>query len=385
MTSRLTESQRKPGPGLGEWRQTHGAEFAITIVPVSGEGLVEMFRRLAFTLHELEATIVNQIVFGALDAHPAAMEAMRSCIGCVDWPVTWVEGGSCSSHPIAGVQVFAFAGSAVQRIVHRNRVVGSVFDDGAARHCLLGGVYPSNPSQAPGDQAREVIELLGNSLEQAGFSFNNVVRTWYYNEDILAWYGEFNRARTELYAPIRFRSGALPASTGISARNSAGAALVAGARAAKPIGTVIGLEQVASPLQGSAAAYGSSFSRALELGSVRGRHLFVSGTASIGMGGETMWPGDVRRQIDRTMEVVRMILDSRGFGWPDVTRATAYFKNRGDVRFFAEWCLARRMLSLPVVLVQSGVCRDELLFEVEVDAWRAADPAGGALECEFDI
>jgi enamine deaminase RidA (YjgF/YER057c/UK114 family) len=97
--------------------------------------------------------------------------------------------------------------------------------------------------------------------------------------------------------------------------------------------------------------------------------LLVSGTASIAPGGQTMWPEDVRQQIVLTMEVVEAILESRGFGFSDITRATAYFKHRADIPAFADWRAGRELRSLPFVAAQCGICRDDLLFELEADAW----------------
>jgi hypothetical protein len=70
------------------------------------------------------------------------------------------------------------------------------------------------------------------------------------------------------------------------------------------------------------------------------------------------------------MEVVEKILASRGFGFLDITRATAYFKNRADIPAFAEWCAARNLRSLPAIAAQCGICRGDLLFELEADAWK---------------
>src|ERR1039458_7273286 len=84
-----------------------GPEFSFTVKPLPGEGLMEMFSRLALALKDSDTTLVNLMVFGSLDAHPAAEEAMRRVFGGIDWPVTWVEGGSHDGHPIAGMQAFA--------------------------------------------------------------------------------------------------------------------------------------------------------------------------------------------------------------------------------------------------------------------------------------
>ena len=90
-----------------------------------------------------------------------------------------------------------------------------------------------------------------------------------------------------------------------------------------------------------------------------------------------MWKGDVHKQVDLTLEVVEAILNSRGFILPDITRATAYFKQAADVRAFDRWRAARGLKSLPVVCVHGDICRDDLLFELEADAWR---PAAAAVE-----
>src|SRR3974390_1877625 len=82
------------------------SEFAITLKPLAGEGLMELFTRLSHTLREFDATILNVLVFGSVEACVAGTEAMRRALGKIDWPLTWVEGAGCSEHPIAGIHVF---------------------------------------------------------------------------------------------------------------------------------------------------------------------------------------------------------------------------------------------------------------------------------------
>jgi len=348
----------------------HGVEVSLTIRPMPGDGIAEPFNRLAVALKDLDATIVHLTVFGSISANAAGMEAMRRQFGNIDWPVTWIEGAACDDSPIAGLQVFGFAGGEVNRIKLDGRVVGSVFNDGAARHCLLGGLGPVQNSAPRADQTKETLDNLALALSQGGFSMADTVRTWFYLNDLISWYDEFNQLRTQIYSGVQFRAGSLPASTGIGAKNPAGAALAAGAWAMQPLNSSCRAEEITSPLQCPAPAYGSSFSRAMEISSPAGRRLFISGTASIAHGGETLWPGDHPRQVAQTMQVVEAILRSRGFGFSDLTRATAYFKRRADAKAFNEWCAARDLLSLPVVLACCDVCRDDLLFEFETDASR---------------
>ena len=354
-------------------RGERSPEVSLNLTSLPGEGLMEIFTRLALMLNDREATIIHLTVFGCVSASAAGTEAMRRIFGRILWPVTWVEGASCAENPIAGLQVFALTRGEVNHIELDGCVVGSVFESGAARHCVLGGLVPAQILLPRAEQTRRTLDLLQQALAQAGFSLADTVRTWFFLDDILAWYDEFNRARSQIYSGVKFSSGSLPASTGVGASNPSGAALALSAWAAKSLQGSAEAVEVASPLQCPAPAYGSSFSRAMEIPSASGRRLFISGTASIAPGGQTLWPGDAAKQIALTMAVVEAILQARGCDFSDVTRATAYFKHHADAPVFAEWCVARGLDSLPVVAAQCAVCRDDLLFELEADAWRNTD------------
>ena len=360
-----------PGIDCAMTRKAHGSEISMTVKPLANSGIMEMFSRLAVALEKLDAIIVQLMVFGSVNASAAGMEAMRQLFGNLDWPVTWVEGAACDGGPIAGIHAYALTGSGVKRIVKDGLVVGSVIEDSVMRQCLLGGMRPKWIRSSRSEQTRETLQNMEEALAQAGFSFDDVVRTWFYLDDLLSWYGEFNQVRTHAYSQIQFRSGSLPASTGISGRNPAGTALIAGTWAVQSLNSSVHVKEIASPLQCPAPAYDSSFSRAMEIFSPQGRHLLISGTASVAPDGLTSWSGDVRKQVDRTFEIVEAILQSRGFALSDITRATAYFKNRAHVQAFTEWCAAHGSLSLPVVLTNCGICRDDLLFELEADALKS--------------
>jgi enamine deaminase RidA (YjgF/YER057c/UK114 family) len=328
-----------------------------------------LFRRLAVSLREWNADPLKVNVFGSLDSHESAMEAMREALGVVDWPLSWVDGKGCCGVPFAGVQVQALAEGAVQRIVQNGRAVGSVYIAGGLRHCLLGGIAPSNLKAPHTQQVRETFRLLEEALNQAGFSFADTVRTWFFNDALLSWYPSFNEERTRFYKDIHFTSGALPASTGVGAGNPAGAALTADLWAVQPLMPSLCPQAVESPLQCPATRYGSSFSRAMEIPGASGRRLLVSGTASIASDGHSLWPGNARKQVNLAMEVISALLWSRGYRFSDVTRATAYFKRASDADAFHDWCRACNYPLFPALSVECDVCRDDLLFELEADAW----------------
>ena len=352
---------------LAESAPKTGAQVTFTLTPKPGEPIPQLCHRFATQLRATAATPLHLLAFGDVQASAATLEGLRKELGRVDWPITWVEGAACAGGQIAGFQVQAFTGD-VDRITFGGRVVGSVFTDGGARQCFVGGLTAAEKTLSRPEQTRRTLEELQSILAQAGFDLADTVRTWFFLENILSWYDEFNQARTKIYSGVKFRSGSLPASTGVGAKNPAGTALALAAWAFRPLnGTARALE-VASPLQCPAPAYASSFSRAMEIPANGGRRLFVSGTASIAPGGKTMWLGNARKQIDLTMDVVEAILRSRGYTLTDLTRATAYFRHAADAGVFAEWLATNGLTDMPVVSAQCDVCRDDLLFELEAEA-----------------
>jgi enamine deaminase RidA (YjgF/YER057c/UK114 family) len=347
------------------------ASFTFTLQPKVGEALTHLCRRLSSELRVHSATPLHLLIFGKVSAYAEATDTLQMILGRAHWPVTWVEGAACDGNPIAGIQVHAFTGE-VERIEHNGHIVGSVFTEGGARQCFVGGLMPTDQTLSRADQTRQTLGDLQKILIQAGFELADTVRTWFFLENILSWYDDFNQARTKIYSGIKFRTDSLPASTGVSAKNPAGTALTLAALAFRPLEKNARAEEIASPLQCPAPAYGSSFSRAMELPTNTGRRLHISGTASITPDGKTLWAGDVHKQVGLTMDVVGEILRSRGFTFADLTRATAYFRYPTDASVFAQWLTANQLTQMPVVSAQCDVCRDDLLFELEAEAEKTA-------------
>jgi len=343
-------------------------ELHLTLVPRNAETVEELVSRLTEILKRHEATVVRQLAFGSVAAHTGTLHAMHRMLGHVDWPVTWVEGASCTGTPIAGMQIHAIAGAQVQTLVHNRWPVGRIFDDGEATHCLLGNLGPLHAAAPLTEQARETFANLETVLASVGMTMKNVARTWLFLDGILSWYGPFNEVRNDFFARTELRPGSFPASTGVSGKNPQGTALVAGAWAVRPHSPTARVQITSSPKQCPAPTYGKAFSRAVEIESRHHRHLLVSGTASIASDGHTAHVGDARKQIHLTMEVVKAILETRGQTFADVTRAVAYFKSPADYPLFVAWCLHNGCEALPVVSACCDICRDDLLFELELDA-----------------
>ena len=304
----------------------------------------------------MEATVLGVDLFGTAAEIAVMEEAVR--LAGIAAPVTSV----LSTAPCGGgIQFAAATGVKPKPLVLRDRVAGYLIEDAGASHCFLGGLKPGDPGASREHQTEEVFAVIEEALALAGLSFEHVVRTWFYNDKILDWYPVFNRVRTWFFQRHAIRR--MPASTGIGAPNPAGTALVAKAFAVRP-GTG-GIRVCRSPLQCDAFAYGSAFSRALEVSDSRSRTLYVSGTASIEPGGRSAHQGDPSRQIALTMDVVRAILDEAGMRLEDTTRAVAYFRDPAHITLWEKFC--RGLSPLPAVSLGCTVCRDDLLFEIELD------------------
>jgi enamine deaminase RidA (YjgF/YER057c/UK114 family) len=354
------------GAGLFLTIIEHGGvrDLQITIAPQPGEHLSSVFERLNGVLKDHDAAIVKQQIFGATDSREGSLRLMKLVFGSITWPVTWVEGIATNGCDIAGMHVQAISGTRVEAVRLDGKVVGCTFDDGLAKHLLIGGLSPHDTFCSEAAQARQVYDQLESALNNAGMELREVIRTWFFLDDILDWYGDFNKVRNFIYTEKR--GDFFPASTGVGARNGLGTALVVDAWAVQPLEGHVKITELASPLQCAAPNYGSGFSRAVEITTPGLRRVLVSGTASIDAAGRSVHPSNVTKQIEETMGVVGAILESRHQNFSHVTRATAYLKNFGDASHFTNWCVANE-IEMPVVITQAEICRDELLFELELD------------------
>jgi len=197
----------------------------VSLVPQAGEKAEALVSRLAEELKRQGDSVLMVMAYGSVEMYDVVMGSLAGVLGGINWPILWVEGASCFGGSLAGFQIFVLPEGKIERVSLGGRVVGSVFSDGAARHCLLAGLTPENVSLPRAKQCEQFFESASVALAQAGFSYGDIARTWFYNDEILAWYDDFNRVRTAFYAKQKFSYGSLPASTAVRGRNPRGAAL----------------------------------------------------------------------------------------------------------------------------------------------------------------
>ncbi len=266
------------------------------------------------------------------------------------------------------VQRFISTKGPVEVVMQNGRAVGAKYEDAYAEYVLLMGVAPDDLSASREVQARSAFDNIDKLLKEQGYSFHDVVRTWLYLDKLLEWYDVLNRVRDEFFEEHNVFGGFVPASTGIGCANTLGAEIIVGAIAMRPKDGRATKAILDSPLQCSALDYRSSFSRAAEIVTPEWRTVFVSGTASIEPGGETVHHDDADKQVELTMEVVKAILETRNMTFKDSVRAIAYIKRPEDRPAWQNWLKANGLPADYAQEIIADVCRDDLLFELELDA-----------------
>lgn len=109
-------------------------------------------------------------------------------------------------------------------------------------------------------------------------------------------------------------------------------------------------------------------------------HLLISGTASVGPNGDTLYPGDFRAQCWRTYRNITTLLKGEGASWHDVVRCSCYLRDiERDYADFnqirTEFFSALGLDPLPASTgIQVRLCRSDLLVEIEAHAILEARP-----------
>ncbi len=285
-----------------------------------------------------------------------------------DQPVTWIRGEDHPEDATVACQSWSVVGGKTREISWNGRVVGCHHEDEEAEYLMLGGLLPSCPTASRPEQAADVLETIASILSANGMTTEHLMRTWFYLDRILDWYDAFNQVRNAFFLKHGIFDGLVPASTGIGCRNNGQSALVAKCMAIRPKRSAMPVA-VNSPLQCPAFDYRSAFSRAVEVQLPSHRQLHVSGTASIGPEGNTIHAGDLNAQVRTTLTVVDAILQSRNYDWCHTTRAIAYVKHRQDLAAVAALLDDHPLRNAPLHVMQAEICRDDLLFELELDAF----------------
>lgn len=105
-----------------------------------------------------------------------------------------------------------------------------------------------------------------------------------------------------------------------------------------------------------------SFARATRCPASAGGALLLSGTASI-VGHRSVHPGDVRRQLDETLDNLEGLLPDDAAARFEALKV--YLRREEDLPAVRAALAGRLGNALPVLYLQADICREELLVEVE--------------------
>ncbi|HPS54089.1 MAG TPA: Rid family hydrolase, partial [Sedimentisphaerales bacterium] len=194
-----------------------------------------------------------------------------------------------------------------------------------------------------------------------------VPRTWMWLGDILSWYNDFNAVRSKFFIEKgllgKGSTNSMPASTGIGLGPDDGAACSMDVTASIEPREIEYLQ--AAGKQQCAFEYGSAFSRASRATTPAGETVFVSGTAAINAAGITTNIGKPREQIEDTITNIQAVLRDMNCSDDEVVQVMAYCKTAEVENVFNAM---EEKPDWPWVTMICDVCRDNLLFEIELTA-----------------
>jgi enamine deaminase RidA (YjgF/YER057c/UK114 family) len=350
-----------------------GAEDAATAARAS-------YTMIADALYDNRMKIVHERIFGSLSTEAAVRYERKAALSeqqiPADGPVTYVEGSPPWGEGLAGIIIHAVSSESandVWIITDGGDPCGRGWIKNGSTYLMLQNIQGRSGSRPA--QVRQMLDRAEGILRQNGASYKDVARTWLYLSQILDWYPDFNKARSEKYGEFGIMPGPgdtrllLPASTGIGANTLSGAA------ASMDLLAVVGNGNMTSPLrkltnrkQLDAFRYGAAFSRGAVIEEDGVSLVQVSGTAAIDEHGVSLHPGDIRSQIDCTLDKIETLLNQEEADLRKIAAGTVFVKRPEYASIFWKMAADRGLKIFPAVCVVADVCREELLFEIDAEA-----------------
>ena len=331
---------------------------------------------------QMKDVVLERVFFRDIQADIGTFSAARqkayelSGVTGDQLPVTsCVEQPPCRPDQAFELQVQAMASNGGQEIRVRSfpateyGATAKLLEIAGHRHLYLGCVNGCNSdgtSRGFRRQSDSMFQRTTQLLRDHGTDFSKVLRTWCYLDNIDRDYAEFNISRNEFFQQHVIQR--LPASTGIRSGlhpNNAQCAIDLYALL-DPDGVQI--EVMHTPTLNEAAEYGASFSRGMKLVLPEKTVLFISGTASVDEQGATVHVDDIQKQIERMLLNVRELLAPHEADFSDVVQVITYLKSRDNLDLFLQIWDDWGLRGLPNSVVEAGVCRPDLLCELEAIA-----------------
>ncbi|WP_319592410.1 Rid family hydrolase [uncultured Draconibacterium sp.] len=198
---------------------------------------------------------------------------------------------------------------------------------------------------------------------------NNAIRTWIYVRDVDATYSGVVEARKQIFEEEGLTEDShFIASTGIEGRNEYQSCL-----SFMDTYSVVGikpqqLQYLTVPdYMCSTSEYGVTFERGTSIIYGDRRHVFISGTASINLHGDVLFPEEVELQTVRIVENIEALLNSTSCELEDVAMGLVYIRDIADYEKVKK-IVDKLFPSTPMICLMASVCRPSWLVEIEVIA-----------------
>lgn len=342
----------------------------------------QMYDAIAALLADKRAVLVHERAFASVAYANELMMARRQAFSAhgidPDTPLSVIQGQPTWGEGIAGALLHAMPASVAQVETLRIHAtpVGRSWSTATNDYLVLqldGMTGQASSADAHGLrlQADSLFDMTATLLAERGFAFSNVARTWFYIRDILQHYRTFNAVRDNTYARFGLMPKPpapiwLPASTAIRGAPTNGAALIGDILAVKAANQ-IPVERLSNPGQKEAFDYGAAFARAALIQERDVDVIQVSGTASIGEDGTTLYPDDGAAQIACTLDKLEALLATASARLDHVVTANVFVKDAALIKLFHTIAKQRGLCNFPGVPVVADVCRDDLLFEIDAE------------------
>ena len=346
----------------------------------------EAYAQIGDVLSEKGMHIVQERIFGSLGVEEEVKAARTSAFQArdipTDTPLTYIEGNPPWGMGFAGMIIRAVAvskpGDQVWTMRDEGQPCGRGWRRNGVTFIILQNIQGIEKGPArintPAMQAHRMIGRAEQILQTQGLSFREVIRTWFYLADILKWYDEFNEVRNAKYSDygIMAASGrdslSLPASTGIQGISPQRAACTMDLVAtALDVDTRPAIVHMRNESQRDALCYGAAFSRGTFIREADVSLIEVSGTASIGTTGTTLYRDDIQAQINCTFDKIGNLIGQRGARYKDICAGTVFLKHPEHEAEYRKIARERDLDNLPCLCVVADICREDLLFEIDAE------------------
>ncbi len=269
---------------------------------------------------------------------------------------------SVSHSPAAGVFIYGIAHRNISNVhyyqSYETQIVTFVHDGLTYMHGTIATEMPD-----------KMFEACESNMLRMGFLPNDILRTWFYIYRISDTYIEFNSLRNQFFERNNIEysnnSNNLPASTCIEGSISGKNVMhFLGVRGNYPSVTRL-YNTMQNEADGNTYLYAPAFSRALALNYNSYLQVQLSGTASIGKKGETLFVADRYNQIKQTLQNIMNLLKRTELDISNMCEYTLFFKNEEVYLCFDAVCNELGISLADGIFVYSNVCRDDLLFEMD--------------------